>query len=132
MAADAGAQQIYDLLHEPSQRLQDDALAFAKATKKASSKPYGVTPQYGIDALADMRQYYRDLRAQIAAIDTVDTASKSTALDALDALDRHFGAHERGLDFGFSKPAIPRLKKSAKIGGQAVAGLKKASRGLSQ
>lgn len=132
MAADAGAQQILDLLNQPSGRLYDDAVAFSKASRKAPDKPYGVLPQYGVDALADMRSFYRDLRAQIDAIDTVDLASKADALDALDGIDRQFSAYERALEFGASKPAIPKLKKSKRVGKDAVAGLRQAIKGLSQ
>ena len=88
-------------------------------------------PQDGVDALADMRTFYRELRAQIDAIDTVDQASKTDALDALDTIDRQFGAYERALEFGASKPAIPKLKRSKKVGKEGVAGLRQAIKGLS-
>ena len=129
MAADEGAQQILDLLNQPSDRLYQDAIALARAGKKAPHQPYGVMPQPGIDALADMRSFFRDLRSQIDAIDTADP-SKADALDALDQLDRYFGAYEGGLDFGYSKRAIPKLKRAGKVGGQAVSGLRQARKGL--
>jgi hypothetical protein len=132
MAADAGAQQILDLLNEPSEQLSADFRKIIKAAKKAPKKNYGVMPQYGVDAVADMRAYYRDLRAQIAAIETVDAASKSSALEALDNLDRCFGSYERSLEFGFSKPAIPKAKKAAKRGKQAKQTFRQAIKGLSQ
>ena len=64
-------------------------------------------PQSGVEALADVRQFYRGLRNQIAAIETVDDASKASALQALDALDAAFGAYERGLEFGISRTRGP-------------------------
>jgi hypothetical protein len=130
MAADEGAQQILDLLNQPSDRLYQDAIALARAGKKAPRQPYGVMPQPGIDALADMRVFYRDLRAQIDAIDTADP-SKADALDALDQLDLYFGSYERGLDLGYSPPAVPRLNKAVKRGKDAKKSLRAAIKGLS-
>lgn len=132
MAADAGAQQILDLLNQPSAQLYEDSVALAKAQRNAVKKPYGVMPDYGVVALADLRSFYRDLRAQIDAIDTVDQASKASALDALDALDRCFGSYERSLDFGISKPAVPKLNKASKRGKDAKKGLRAVIKGLSQ
>ena len=79
MAADAGAQRIHDLLNQPSDRLYDDAIALAKAGKQAPHRRYGVMPQPGIDALADMRTFFRDLRAQIDAIDSADPLEATSA-----------------------------------------------------
>lgn len=132
MAADAGAQQILDLLNQPSGRLRDDTVALVKAQKRARSKPYGVMPQYGVDALADLRVFYRDLRSQIDAIDTVDSASKASAIEALDTLDRSFGAYERSLEFGISEGAVPKLNKADKRAGEAKRSLRQAIKGLSQ
>jgi hypothetical protein len=132
MAADAGAQQILDLLNQPSDRLQADAIALAKAGKKAPHKAYGVMPQTGIDALADMRAFYRDLRSQIDAIQTSDTASKASALAGLDQLDRYFGSYERALELGYSAPAVPKLNKAVDKGKDAKKTLRAAVKGLSQ
>ena len=63
---------------------------------------------------------------------TLPIRSKQQALDALDRLDRAFGAYEGGLEFGYSKPALPKLRRSRKVGHQAVSGLKQAVEGLSQ
>jgi hypothetical protein len=132
MAADAGAQQILDLLNQSSSRLYDDAVAFSRASIRAPERPYGVMPQYGVDALADMRLFCREVRQQIAEIETVDQTSKADALKALDAIDRQIDAYESGLELGISKQAMPKLKKSKQVGKQAVAGLSRAIRGLSQ
>jgi hypothetical protein len=132
MAADAGAQQILDLLNQPSERLGEDFRKMIKASTKAPKKDYGVMPQYGVDAVGDMRAFYRDLRAQIDAIETVDTASKASALEALDNLDRFFGAYERSLELGISKPAIPKLKKAKKRAKEAKTAVRDAVTGLSQ
>lgn len=132
MAADAGAQQILDLLNQPSDLLHDNSLALLKAQRKQVDKPYGVMPQYGVDALATIRTFYRDLRTQIDAIQTVDVASKTSVLEGLDTLDRSIGSFERSLDFGMSQPAIPRAKKAKKRAKQANKSLKEAIAGLSQ
>jgi hypothetical protein len=130
--ADAGSQQILDLLNQPSDRLRADSLALVKAAKKARNKPYGVMPQHGVDAVADIRAFYRDLRAQIDAIDTADQASKAAVLDGLDAIDRSFGAYERSLELGYSDEAVPKIKKAAKRSSQAKKSLRAAIKGLSQ
>lgn len=132
MAADAGAQQILDLLNQPSDLLQANTLALLKAQRKQVDRPYGVMAQYGVDALAEIRQFYRDLRAQIDAIETVDLESKATTLAALDTLDRSIGAYERSLEFGISRPAIPKAKKADKTARQANKILSQAKKGLSQ
>ena len=91
MALDAGAQQIYDLLNQSSSRLYDDAVAFSAASIEAPRRPYGVMPQYGVEALADMRAFVREVRQEVAAIETIDVTSKDEALKALDAIDRQIG-----------------------------------------
>jgi hypothetical protein len=128
--ADEGSQQILDLLNQPSEPLNTAGLALAKALRRAPKEPYGVPPQYGFDALADIRQYYRDLRAQIDAIDSADP-SKQDTLDALDALDRTFGGFERGLSQGVTKDTVRKLKRSDKNAGSAKKALRAALKGLS-
>ena len=76
MPADAGAQQILNLLNQPSDLLLQNLVVLAKAQRKQVQKPFGVLPQYGVDALAQIRSFYRDLRAQIDAIETVDVGSR--------------------------------------------------------
>lgn len=132
MAADPAAQRILDLLNEPSEMLYENSVALAQAQRKQVKKPYGVMPQYGVDALAEIRTFYRDLRAQIDAIETVDLDSKASALDALDTLDRSIGQYERSLEFGVSRPAVPRAKRAAKTGKQANKTMRQALEGLSQ
>ena len=132
MAADAGAQQILDLLNQPSSRLYKDAMAFSEASSKVFKREYGVMPQYGVEALADMRVFYREVRQQIAEIETVDQTAKTNALKALDGIDRQFGAYESGLELGISDPAMPKLRRSKQIGKGAVAGLRRTIRGLSK
>ena len=80
----------------------------------------------------DLRSFYRDLRAQIDAIETVDVGSKASALEALDNLDRGFGAYERSLDFGISRPAVPKARKADKKADEAKKGIRVAIRALSQ
>ena len=128
--ADEGSQQILNLLKQPSERLNDDGLALTKALRRAPKEPYGVPPQYGFDALADMRQYFRDLRAQIDAVDTADP-SKQDTLDALDELDRSFGAFERGLSHGVTKVTKRKLKRSHTLARGAKKALRAALNGLS-
>jgi hypothetical protein len=132
MAADAGAQQILDLLNAPSERLYRNALAFSKASRKAPRKPHGVIPQSGAEALTDMRNFCRELRAQIDAIETSQVGSKLSALDALDTIDRQIGEYQHGLEFGASKPAIPKLRRSKRLGKKAASGLRDVIKGLSQ
>jgi hypothetical protein len=132
MPADAGAQEILDILNQQSSRLYKDAVAFSEASIEAQKREYGVMPQYGVEALADMRVFYREARRQIAEIETVDVTAKANALKALDGIDRQFGAYERGLELGFSGPAMPKLKKSKQIGKNAAAGLRRTIRGLSE
>ncbi len=132
MAADAGAQQILDLLNQPSTQLYTNFVALAKAQRKQVKRPYGVLAQYGVDALAEIRTFYRDLRAQIDAIETVDLDSKASALEALDTIDLSIGAYERSLEFGISRPAIPKAKKAAQRGKLAKKSINQAINGLSQ
>jgi hypothetical protein len=132
MALDAGAQQIYDLLNQSSSRLYDDAAAFSKASIEASTRPYGVMPQEGVEALADMRTFVREVRQEIAAIETIDLTSKGEALKALDGIDRQIDAYESGLELGISHQAVPKLKKSKQVGKGAIAGLSRAIKGLSR
>jgi CHAD domain-containing protein len=132
MAADAGAQEILDLLNKPSSRLYKDAMAFSEASSKVFKQEYGVMPQYGVEALADMRVFYREVRQQIVEIETADQTAKSDALKALDGIDRQLGAYEASLELGISAPAMPKLRKSKQVGKGAVAGLRRTIRGLSK
>ena len=119
MAVDAGAQQIYDLLNEEAPLLNEELAKVARAAKSAHKNDYGVMAQSGVDALAEVRQFYRGLRNEIAAIETADAASKTGALQSLDALDTAFDAYESGLEFGISRPAVPKVKNAARKAGQA-------------
>lgn len=132
MAADAGAQQINDLLNRKTPSLNQELAKVARAAKNAHKNPYGVMSQSGVDALANVHQFYRGLRNQIAAIETADEASKASALQALDALDTAFGAYERGLEFGISRPAAPKLKNAEKKARQAKNRMRGAIAGLSR
>jgi len=132
MAADAGAQRIQDLLNQEAPSLSADLAEIAKAAKSAHKNPYGVMSQSGIDALAEVRRFYRGLRGQIAAIRTVDGSSKASALRALDTLDAAFGAYERGLDLGVSRPAVPKLKNAEKKSRQAQKKMQETIAGLSR
>ena len=132
MAADAGAQQIYDLLNQEVPSLNADLAEVAEAAKDAHNNPYGVMSQSGVDAIANVRQFYRGLRNEIAAIETADEASKTSALQTLDTLDTAFGAYELGLEFGMSRPAVPKLKNAAKKASQAKKTINGTIAGLSQ
>ena len=131
MAADTGAQEILDLLNQSSSRLHADAVAFSEASIEAPRKPYGVMPQYGVDALADMREFFREVRRQIDAIETADVAAKNAALEALDGVDLQIDAYESGLELGISHQAVPKLKKSKQVGKAAGSGLRQAIEELS-
>jgi len=128
--ADAGSQQILDLLNQPSERLQADALKLSKALRSAPNKPYGVPAQFGFDALGDMRQFYRELRAQIEAVQTEDP-SKEEILGALDELDRSLGAFEIGLSRGITNSALKKVKRSRKLSVSAKKAVRQAVNGLS-
>ena len=132
MATDDGAQAILNLLNEPSEVLYQNMRILIKAQRKQADRPYGVMAQPGIDALAAIRLYYRDLRSQIDAIDTIDVASKAFALDALDSADRMIGQYESSLEFGISQPAIPKLKKAVRTSRLAKSSFKQAMEGLLQ
>ena len=132
MAVDAGAQQILDLLNQPSEQLGQDADRIIRAVTKAPSEPYGVIPQDGADAIADMRAYFRDLRTQINAIDTADTTAKASALEALDNFDRTFGVYELSLEFGISRPALSKLKKAKKAATETEKAMQRTITRLSQ
>lgn len=132
MAADAGAQQIHDLLNQEVPSLKDDLEEIRRASKEARDNPYGVLSQSGVDAVANVRQLYRGLRNEIAAIETVDEVSKAAALKALDTLDISFGAYERGLELGISRPALPKVKNAAKKARQAEKVMKGSIAGLAR
>jgi hypothetical protein len=132
MAADAGAQEIYDLLNQEEPFLNQELAKVVKAAKNARKNPYGVMAQKGVDALAEVRQYYRILRSRIAEIETVDQASKTSALQSLDALDTALDAWEAGLDFGISRPALPKLKNAERNAGRAKRKIKGTIAGLSR
>jgi hypothetical protein len=128
--ADAGSQQILDLLNQPSAELRADGLVLAKALRRAPKRRYGLPLQSGFDALADMRQHMRSLRAQIAAVETA-SPSKQDVLDALDELDRSFGSLEHGLSHGMTRKAARRIKRAKKLGKGAKKALASAVEGLS-
>lgn len=130
MPVDDGAQRIYELLNQPSNALRKNLLALTKAQRQAINKPYGVMPQYGINALAQIRAFYRELRDQISTIDTVDVVSRANALDALDAMDRSLDAFESSLEFGMSKPALAPAKKARNRSRVANSTMKATLRGL--
>jgi hypothetical protein len=119
MAADAGARRIQELLNKKSPTLTANLAEIAKAAEEAPSTPYGVMPQSGIQALADVRQFYRGLRRQIARIKTSDKAAKTSALQSLDALDAAFGSYEQSLEFGIAEGALPKAQNAEKKARQA-------------
>ncbi|MBS1892958.1 MAG: hypothetical protein JST59_16805 [Actinobacteria bacterium] len=119
MAADAGSRRIQELLNKKSPALGANLVEIANAAAVAPETPYGVMPQSGIQALADVRQFYRGLRRQIARIKTSDTATKTSALQSLDALDAAFGSYEQSLEFGVAEGALPMAQKAEKKARQA-------------
>jgi hypothetical protein len=132
MAADAGARKIQELLNQKSPSLGADLAEIARAAQSAPENPYGVMSQSGIEALADVRQFYRRLRRQIAAIKTSDKAAKAGALQSLDALDTAFGSYEQSLEFGVSEPALPKAQSAEKKALQAQRKMNSSISGLSR
>ena len=132
MPVDEGAQRILDLLNQPSEQLGQDVDRIIRAVARAPREPYGVIPQDGADAIADMRAYFRDLRTQIDAIDTSDAAVKASALEALDNLDRTIGIYELSLEFGISRPALAKLKRAGKRATVAEKAMQRTIKGLSR
>lgn len=130
MPVDDGAQRILDLLSLPNEELGKNSRKLAKAQLKAIDKPYGVMPQYGINALAEIRNYYRALRVQIDSIDTIDAQGKGNALLALDSIDNALDTYEASLEKGISKQAIPKAKAARNQSKFANQTLKAAMRGL--
>jgi|GEM_PF-6140473 len=132
MAADAGAQRIHDLLNQQAPSLNRNLARVAKAAGSVHENPYGVMSQSGVDALAEVRRFYRGLRRQIAAVKTADGSAKADALRALDTLDAAFGAYEGGLDLGISPSAVPKLENAEKKSRQAQKKMRRAIAGLSR
>ena len=132
MAADAGARRIQELLNKKSPALSADLATIAEAAESAHENPYGVMSQNGIEALADVRQFYRGLRRQIGRIKTSDKAAKAQALQSLDALDTAFGAYEQSLEFGISEPALPKVQQAERKALQAEKKLNGSIAGLSR
>jgi hypothetical protein len=110
MAADSGAQEIHDLLNQEAPELAENFAEIARASKNASNNPFGVMSPSGIEAVAEVRQYYRNLRVRIAGIDTVDAASKNGALASLDSVDTALDLYEQGLELGLSPEALPKVR----------------------
>ncbi len=132
MAADAGARRIQELLNEKSPALSADLAEIAKAARAAPETPYGVMPQSGIQALADVRQFYRRLRRQISAVKTSDKVAKAAALQSLDALDSAFGSYEQSLEFGIAEPALPKAQSAERKALQAQRKMRGSIAGLSR
>ena len=114
MPKDAGTTEMKMLLEARSDRLGDDARQLGAALKESHDLPYGIPPQSGFDALGDIRQAYRELRAAIDAVQTAD-ATKGEILDALDTLDKGWGAYERALETGISRRAATRAKSAKRV-----------------
>lgn len=132
MAADAGAQRIQELLNKKSPSLGADLAEIARAAQSASENPYGVMSQSGIEALGNVRQFYRRLRRQISGIKTSDKAAKAGALQSLDALDTALDTYEQSLDLGVSEPALPKAQKAEQKARQAQSKMKSSIAGLSR
>ena len=120
--ADDGSAEIKRLLEEQSDYMTDQAGQFAVALKEVPDLPYGIPRQAGFDALANIRQFFRDLRGTINVVDTSDPA-KGDVLDSLDELDRGFGIYESALEVGISRKGNARMRS-------AKAKLKRASQDL--
>jgi hypothetical protein len=132
MAADAGAQRIQELLNKKSPALSGNLALIARAAREAPETPYGVMPQSGIEALADVRQFYRGLRRQIARVKTSDSAAKTAALQSLDALDTAFGSYEQSLEAGIAEPALLKAQNAERKARQAERKMKGSIAGLSR
>jgi hypothetical protein len=129
MPRDAGSEEMAQLLKQGGERLGDDSRQLAAALKESHDLPYGIPPQSGFDALGDIRQSYRELRAAIDAVETTD-ATKGDILDALDTLDKGWGAYERALETGISRRAAMRAKSAKRVLKRGSQDLKAATRRL--
>jgi hypothetical protein len=113
MKRDEGSIQIRAILERGSERLTEGSLNLVAGLKAAPDQEYGVPPQATFDSLGDVRQFYREVRAEIDAVPSSNPA-KLDVLSAIDVLDRGFGGLERGLATGFSKKALKRLRAAEK------------------
>jgi hypothetical protein len=113
MKGDEGSIQIRAILERGSERLTQGSLSVVTGLKTVDDQEYGIPPQVTFDSLADVRQFYREVRAEVDAVASTNPA-KAEVLSALDLLDRGFGGLERGLATGFSKKAVKRLRAGEK------------------
>jgi hypothetical protein len=127
--ADAGAQEIGDLLDAKDPRFTKSGKRLVVALKHAPNKKRGIPAPIAFAAIDDIRRAYVSLSGQIASIQTSSPA-KADVLDALQAADRGFAALDEALREGVNKPGAKLARKAHRLAKQAAKQMKSARAGL--
>lgn len=127
--ADAGARQIKALIDEPSTTLSKLTQALATGMYKAQNDKNLTVPTSALQAVDDLRRYYKDLTRKVNSIHTRASA-KQDVLAALGIADKSLVRLRKGLTQGASSQATTNLN-AAHDGNKVVASmLSRASRKL--
>ncbi len=127
--ADAGSQQILDLLDAESVRLKKSGKRLTKAMGHVPDRNGGVPAPIAFAALDDIRRFYASLSGEVAGVETASTA-KADVLAALALLDQGYAALEDSLHEGIDKKGVKLARKSRKRIRRAAKDLEAAREGL--
>jgi hypothetical protein len=127
--ADAGAQQILDLLAEKSVRLTKAGDRLQGALKRVAKQEDGVPAPIAFAALDDVRSFYAQLGGEIASIETASPA-KADVLAALELLDLGHAGFEDSLHEGIDEESVKLARSARRLLKQAGKDLETAREGL--
>jgi hypothetical protein len=127
--ADAGAQQILDLLDEKSVRLTKAGDRLQGALMRVAKQEDGVPAPIAFAALDDVRSFYAQLGGEIASIETASPA-KADVLAALELLDLGHAGLEDALHEGIDEEGAKLARRARRLLKQAGNDLESAQEAL--
>lgn len=131
MPADAGAQQILDLLDAKSIRLTKAFKRVSAGMSQGPDRDGGVPGPIAFAALDDVRTAYSSLATEIDAIETA-SPSKDAVIAAITSLDQGLSLLEEALQGGVGRSETKLTKRASRQMKRAGNDLRAARAGLAR
>jgi hypothetical protein len=127
--ADAGSQQIRDLLDADSVSMTKSGKRLVTAVKRSTKRDDGVPAPMAFAALSDIRRSYAQLSGEIASVETTNPA-QSDVVSALVTFDQGLAVLEEALQAGVNETGGELAREAKKLTKRAARELKAARAAL--
>ncbi len=127
--ADAGSQQIRELLDADNVSMTKSGKRLVTAVKRSTKRDGGVPAPMAFAALSDIRRSYAALNGEIASVETTNPA-QADVVSALATFDQGLAVLEEALQAGVNETGAELARDAKKLTKHAARQLKAARAAL--